>query len=397
MSGVYRKACPDEAFDSEDDGALPVELRRVAEAELSETPEKRREALTKLTQLLQDEQDLNANKDAQFLLRFLRVRKYNVDAALRTVRNYYKNRASCPSLYDTFLPHTAPPQGRKLVMVLPDKDVHGRPVLLCKPGKSHEQDLNANKDAQFLLRFLRVRKYNVDAALRTVRNYYKNRASCPSLYDTFLPHTAPPQGRKLVMVLPDKDVHGRPVLLCKPGKSRAWITGELSYEDFHRTWLLCMEHLASDPAAQVVGVALLLDYAGFTPDKVLSLRPGLLRRAVEYVQDCMPMRMKAAHIVRQHYAFDMLFAIIRPFVKAKLAERVHLHGSNFEKLHEHISPGNLPAEYGGQGPPLDHDNYWKQVDDEEERFAAANRFGYASKSRDDPPDGTEEQQEFTSL
>lgn len=311
MSGVYRKARPDEGFDSADDSALSVELRRVAEAELGETPEKRRDALTKLTQLLQDEQDLNANKDAQFLLRFLRVRKYNVDAALRTVRNYYKNRASCPSLYDTFLPHNAPPEGRKLVMVLPDKDVHGRPVLLCKPG--------------------------------------------------------------------------------------AWITGELSYEDFHRTWLLCMEHLASDPAAQVVGVALLLDYAGFTPDKVLSLRPGLLRRAVEYVQDCMPMRMKAAHIVRQHYAFDMLFAIIRPFVKAKLAERVHLHGSNFEKLHEHISPGNLPAEYGGQGPPLDHDNYWKQVDDEEERFAAANRFGYASKSRDDPPDGTEEQQEFTSL
>ncbi|KAL1422155.1 hypothetical protein MTO96_022371 [Rhipicephalus appendiculatus] len=150
------------------------------------------------------------------------------------------------------------------------------------------------------------------------------------------------------MVLPEKDVHGRPVLLCKPG---AWITSKLSYEDFHRTWLLCMEHLAADPAAQVVGVALLLDYAGFTADKVLSLRPGLLRRAVEYVQDCMPMRMKAAHIVRQHYAFDMLFAIIRPFIKAKLAERVHLHGANFEKLHEHISPVNLPAEYDGQGPP----------------------------------------------
>lgn len=311
MSGVYTKIYPDVAFDSLEDDTLPVELRRVAEAELGETPAKRRDTLATLTQLLQAEPDLRANKDAQFLLRFLRVRKYNVDAALKTIRNYYKNRASCPSLYNTFLPHNAPPEGRKLVMVLPEKDVHGRPVLLCKPG--------------------------------------------------------------------------------------AWITSELSYEDFHRTWLLCMEHLASNPAAQIVGVALLLDYAGFTPDKVLSLRPGLLRRAVEYVQDCMPMRMKAAHIVRQYYAFDMLFAIIRPFIKAKLAERVHLHGANFEKLHEHILPRNLPAEYGGQAPPLDHDRFWKQVDDGEEDFVVANRFGYSPKSQDDPPDDAEKHTEFTQL
>ncbi|KAL1482204.1 hypothetical protein MTO96_033959 [Rhipicephalus appendiculatus] len=295
MSGVYAKVYPDLAFGDLEDDALPVELRRVAEAELGETPAKKRDALAALTQLLQVEPDLNANKDAKFLLRFLRVRKYNVDATLKTIRNYYKNRASCPSLYNEFVPHNAPPEGRKLVMVLPEKDVHGRPVLLCKPGK----------------------------------------------YIT----------------------HGS-----------AWITSKLSYEDFHRTWLLCMEHLAADPAAQVVGVALLLDYAGFTADKVLSLRPGLLRRAVEYVQDCMPMRMKAAHIVRQHYAFDMLFAIIRPFIKAKLAERVHLHGANFEKLHEHISPVNLPAQYGGQGPPLDHDEFWKQVDDEEGDFIGRQSF-----------------------
>ncbi|XP_070394238.1 clavesin-2-like isoform X1 [Dermacentor albipictus] len=179
---------------------------------------------------------------------------------------------------------------------------------------------------------------------------------------------------------------------------RVWMPNELPYVDLQCTWLICMEHIAADPAAQVLGVVLLLDYAEFTADKILSLSFGLIRRALEYIQDCMPMRMKAVHIVRQSYAFDIIFALIKPFIKAKLAERIRFHGDNFEKLHEEISPKTLPEEYGGQGPPIDHDAFWKRLDAESKDFAAANRFGYPMKDQDDlPPDSEELKPELTSL
>lgn len=311
MSGVYTKKSVDDVHDTSE-GALPFKLQRIAEEELGETLAKRQDALEKLTQLLEAEEELRANKDPKFLLRFLRVRKYNVDGALQTIRNYYKNRASCVSIFRDFLPRKAPPAGRNLMMVMPEKDVHGRPIILCKPG--------------------------------------------------------------------------------------VWMPNELPYVDLQCTWLICMEHIAADPAAQILGVVLLVDYAEFTPDKILSLSIGLIRRALEYIQDCMPMRMKAVHIVRQSYAFDLFFALIKPFIRAKLAERFRFHGENFEKLHEEISPKTLPEEYGGQGPPVDHDAFWKLVDAEEKDFAAANRFGYPLKDQDDlPPDSEELTQELTSL
>ncbi|XP_077483825.1 alpha-tocopherol transfer protein-like [Amblyomma americanum] len=310
MSGVYTKKCVDDVLDTAE-GALPFKLQRIAEEELGETPAKRQDALDRLIKLLEAEPELNANKDVDFLLRFLRVRKYDVDATLQTIRNYYRNRSACVSIYHGFLPRKATPAGRKLVMVMPDRDVRGRPIILCKPG--------------------------------------------------------------------------------------VWMPDQLPYVDLQCTWLICMEHIAADPAAQVLGVVLLVDYAEFTADKILSLSIGLIRRALEYIQDCMPMRMKAVHIVRQPYAFDLFFALIKPFIKAKLAERFRFHGENFEKLHEEISPKTLPEEYGGQGPPVDPDAFWSRVDAEEEVFAEANRFGYPMKDQDDLPADTEQPPELTAL
>lgn len=103
MSGVYTKKCVDDVFDTSE-GALPFKLQRIAEEELGETQAKRQDALEKLTQLLEAETDLKANKDPKFLIRFLRVRKFNVDGALQTLRNYYRNRASCVTIYRDFLP-----------------------------------------------------------------------------------------------------------------------------------------------------------------------------------------------------------------------------------------------------------------------------------------------------
>ncbi|XP_077561950.1 clavesin-1-like isoform X2 [Haemaphysalis longicornis] len=273
MSGVYTRKCADDVFDASE-GALPFKLQRIAEDELGETPAVRHEAVGKLKQLLSAEADLKANDDVTFLLRFLRVRKYNVDLALQTIRNYYRNRAACESIYREFLPSKALPHTRRLLMVLPETDVHGRPVFLCKPG--------------------------------------------------------------------------------------AWNPTEANFEEMQRGALLCLEHLAGNPAAQTLGMVLLLDYADFTADKVFYCNIGLLRSALEYIQ-------------------------------------FQFHGTNFERLHEEISPKVLPEEYGGQGTPLDFEAFWRRLGEQEQEFTASSHFGYSTGKQDDLPEKAEDGDERTVL
>ncbi|XP_077561973.1 alpha-tocopherol transfer protein-like isoform X3 [Haemaphysalis longicornis] len=155
-----------------------------------------------------------------------------------------------------------------------------------------------------------------------------------------------------------------------------WIPREVSYVTLQKSVLLCLEHMATDPASQAAGVSILCDSAGFTLDKLFSCNIGLLRRFLEYVQDCMPMRLKAVHIIRESKAMDLLFVLLRPFIKRKLAQRIHFHGASYGKLYEDLPPSVLPEEYGGETEPYDCESFWNQMDSEEAAFVKNNEFGY---------------------
>ncbi|KAM7313838.1 alpha-tocopherol transfer protein-like [Ixodes scapularis] len=275
-------------------GDLPTELRRIAEEELGETDSGREEALEKLTQLLQNEPDLDARTDPEFLLRFLRVRKYNVDAALNTIKNYYKGRVALGSSFKGLTPASVNPDAKELFIVMPERDRHGRLIILMRLG--------------------------------------------------------------------------------------AWMPEVVPYCDFQQTGMMCLDHVASDPSSQTAGVTLMADFEGFTASKMLSCGVGLMRRGLDYLQNCLPIRLKAQHIVRESYVFDLLYALLRPFIKKKMTSRIHCHGYNFETLHEQIDPRALPEEFGGQGKPHDFDAFWKRLHDKEHIFAENNRYGYRTPS-----------------
>ncbi|KAL3224608.1 hypothetical protein MRX96_026407 [Rhipicephalus microplus] len=296
MAGVYTKKHVEDVFDTSEE-ALPFRLQQIAEDELGETPARRKESLAKLLQLLSEEEDLNSRKDAQFLLRFLRVRKYDVEAALRTVKNYYKIRNTSGPVFRDFLPSKVSPATRKLMMIMKEKDAHGRRIFYFKPGM--------------------------------------------------------------------------------------WVLDESSYVDVHRAMVVCLEYLAKDPTTQTLGVVLLFDYGGFTADKVLAVNVGLIRRAFEYLQDCMPMRLKAVYSVKQGLAFDTFFTMIRPFLKAKLVQRFILIGDKFEELHKEIPAKILPEEYGGQAPPLDFESFWNELEGCDDEYRENSSYGYARTSNGD--------------
>ncbi|XP_075749196.1 alpha-tocopherol transfer protein-like [Rhipicephalus microplus] len=241
-----------------------------------------------------------------------------------------------------------------------------------------EPELDAPIDSDFLLRFLRVRKFNVDAALQTIRKYYRVRTECGSVFLDFLPSKVSPEARALITVMPEKDVYGRRILYINVGE---W-TPEMTFSEFQKALMICVEHLASDPVTQTLGVVLLLDYDGFTIDKMLGVSIGRLKKILEYFQDCAPMRLKAVHILNQSYTFDF---ICGQFFLASLLsrEKFKLHGENYQKLHEEISPSVLPEKYGGTGPPLDFEGFWRQLELDDKLFIANNQYGYSWTTAED--------------
>ncbi|XP_002399290.4 alpha-tocopherol transfer protein-like [Ixodes scapularis] len=239
-----------------------------------------------------------------------------------------------------------------------------------------EPDLYSRRDDEFLLRFLRVAKYNVDAALKRLKEYYKMRKECPFVFENFLPSSAKLEARSVAMVLPRRDFHGRLVLLLRLG---AWNPQIISYIEALQAITLVVEHLTADPVAQTTGVSCIHDYGGFSMDKFIAINFGLLKSSIKLLLDCVPTRSKAIHIVRQSYAFDMGFAMVRPFISKKISERIHFHGVNFDGLYEDMPVDMLPKEYGGLGPDLDIEAYWSGLDRAEECFLQNNRYGFHKK------------------
>ncbi|KAL1422162.1 hypothetical protein MTO96_022376 [Rhipicephalus appendiculatus] len=176
-----------------------------------------------------------------------------------------------------------------------------------------------------------------------------------------------------MLILPSKDVLGRPVLLHKPGLLPL---DRDAYDMGRKALLLCLEWIAADPISQTTGMTFIVDSAGFSLDRLFYCNLGNIRRFLEYLQDCMPIRLTAFHVVHESKAIDFLYGVLRPFLKRKLTERLHFHGTNYENLLKEIPPKTLPKECGGEVDSLDFEGFWNQLDQEEALFVENNRFGY---------------------
>ncbi|KAL0158170.1 hypothetical protein M9458_046246, partial [Cirrhinus mrigala] len=92
------------------------------------------------------------------------------------------------------------------------------------------------------------------------------------------------------------------------------------------------------------GIVILVDYAGVGLSQASNPGPLLAKKVVSILQDGFPIRIKAVNIINEPRIFKGIFAIIKPFLKEKMAERYVLHGSDLASLHRVIPQSVLPQE-----------------------------------------------------
>lgn len=116
-----------------------------------------------------------------------------------------------------------------------------------------------------------------------------------------------------------------------------------------------------EPATQIHGAVVIFDMDGLSLQQTWQFTPPFAKRIVDWLQDSVPLRVKAIHVVNQPKIFNMVFALFKPFFREKLRNRIVFHGTDRESLFKHIDSKCLPKQYDGilEYPQINGEDWWE--------------------------------------
>ncbi|CAK9799180.1 CLVS1 [Anthophora quadrimaculata] len=210
-----------------------------------------------------------------------------------------------------------------------------------------ESDLSVPDDEEFYQKFLRPCKWYPKSAFELMKRFYHFRTNNPRYCSNLLPSNEKKVlSSSIVVPLPERTKDGCRLLLINSGKQ--WNTKIINMEEIVRSVMLSMDAAMAEPKTQIGGVHVILNMDGFTLNHVTHITPTLAAIITEWVQRCLPCRLKGIHIVNQPFIFNMVYVIFKPFLMEKTRRRLHFHGTNRNSLISHVGEKCLPTEFGGK-------------------------------------------------
>ncbi|XP_070533460.1 alpha-tocopherol transfer protein-like [Ptychodera flava] len=239
-------------------------------------------------------------------------------------------------------------------------------------------DIKFRTDDTFLLRYLRVRKFNVERAYKTLVHYYEVRDQFKELYADYTPSDVVQQLKDQIhWILRSRDKDGRRVFIVRPGN---WDLEKYSITPCLKTAMMLMELICEEEETQINGVVVIADYSGMSMKHVKQLNPIVVRKLADTIQNALPLRLKAIHYVNQPKIFDIIFGLFKPFFSEKMLKRLHFHGDEYGTLHEHIPSSILPAEYGGALQNMTNQEWADKLFSQEDAIIENNKYGFPKSS-----------------
>ena len=207
-------------------------------------------------------------------------------------------------------------------------------------------------DDKFILAFLRARKFDVEKALQLYVNYHQFRHKHASVLSALNAPSVEHILKSGVLCVPDTRFYNGSKAICVyPQK---WDYETVPFLDNFRATILLLDKLIEDEETQVHGISVVYNFEGtsfYSILKVAQLEHAQRAMLIELLQDAFPARFKGVHIINQPWYISIVMGVIKPFMKQKLRDRIHLHGTDYQSLHEHTSPDSLPVDFGGTRPP----------------------------------------------
>jgi len=150
--------------------------------------------------------------------------------------------------------------------------------------------------------------------------------------------------------LPTRNNRGELVLLLN-GEAMSELAREHTMQDMLRYSVFYMTHLMQDEETQVNGVVIvenLHNYPMMALNRMKGVGPTGMKASFEWLK-VSPMRLRGIYAIRQPWYVGVMLAMVKPFMSAKLRERVALFGADTSGMlaAAGLTPEQLPPEYGG--------------------------------------------------
>ncbi|XP_078036603.1 alpha-tocopherol transfer protein-like [Augochlora pura] len=220
-----------------------------------------------------------------------------------------------------------------------------------------------------LVLFLHSNYYSIEAAKKTVENFYTLRSHVPEFFANRDPLGSKELRQAFNVVaaigLPQLSKQGYKILF---GKLIDPDPTHYSFDDCTKYFFMVSDLVALQ-AQTVEGYIFIGDASNVSLGHVGRISPMGMKKLVTYVQDAIPVRLKQIHFINTPSVMDVIMNMAKPFMTRDLWSLIHLH-SSLDTLEEYVSLDVLPNDIGGKAGPLSkfHEEQIKELDNKRDWF-----------------------------
>lgn len=201
-------------------------------------------------------------------------------------------------------------------------------------------------DANFILRFLRMQKFEIKESCEILDKYMTMRGQYPAWFqnlDCQDPALADLVSQGYIFVLPQRDQHGRRVIFSR---AAAFDPSKYDTSDMMRAHVMTFETLLNDEENQVRGFTYVFDEKAVSWSHLSIWTPSEVSKAFSCCERALPMRHRDINFLNLPWTMSLIFQFAKSLLSEKIRSRFKTH-SSLESLQRSVSPSMLPAEYGG--------------------------------------------------
>ncbi|XP_058821907.1 alpha-tocopherol transfer protein-like [Topomyia yanbarensis] len=197
--------------------------------------------------------------------------------------------------------------------------------------------------------FLDACNKNIEQARKVIKIYYDARRDGPELF-----HDRDPFNPKIQQCFDNQDYFPLPptpsgysIVYHRLNNPKA---SNYNFDDAVKTYFMLLDSCLYTQGPRP-GLICLFDMTNVGLTHLLRVKISTVRKFFHYLQDGLPARLKAIHVLNAVSFFDKILYIIKPFIHAEILKMLFLHptNANLTKFYDEWIPRScLPSDYGGE-------------------------------------------------